>query len=137
MISFEVCQQSLAVVIDASGMSTTKSLKVAKICRGILSMRKLRNTLQHSQNSAMSTMPLVISLIEDPSATKKRGQDENKNTRHKNDWSDNWMSVKNHFQFDRSVMSLTQISLKVYGMNLTKDSTYAARDCQSLQIPKQ
>ena len=65
-----------------------------------------------------------------------------KNAKHKDEWSDSWLSVENLFRFDRSVMTykiLNKISPNSLWEKFYLRSaylTYETRSCKNLQIPK-
>ena len=65
-----------------------------------------------------------------------------KYAKHKDEWSDSWLSVENLFRFDRSVMTY-KILNKISPYSLwekfylrSAHSTYETRSCKNLQIPK-
>ena len=92
-------------------------LRYADVIWGSLLQTKLR-TLQRLQNRAKKII---------------------RNARHKDNWSENWMSVENLFRFDRSVMTY-KILNKISPESLwdkfdqrSSHSTYATRNCKDLK----
>ena len=119
-------------------------------------MRKLRNILPQSKlcnvyhavvESHLRYADVIWgSLPETKLMTLQRLQNRAKmiikNAKHKDEWSDSWLSVENLFRFDRSVMTY-KILNKISPNSLwekfylrSAHSTYETRSCKNLQIPK-
>ena len=149
--------KSLGIIID-EGLTWDEQFKAvrSKVCGGLSALKKLKNIILQSQ--LCSVFHAIVEshlryanfiwgcLSETKLDTLQRLHDRAhsiiENTRIKDEWSTNWLSVENLIRFDRSVMAykilnkLSPESLWDKYQYRSAYSSYETRNCKDLQIPR-